>query len=315
MQELSIIIPHFNDVISLEKLLSSIPKKETIQIIVIDDRSSKQLKQYKQVKDRYEHVLFLQNKTSNKGAGTCRNIGIDHAKGQWLLFADADDFFVKDFYPTISKYFNSKYDVIFFRPISIERETGKQSDRHEKYELLVKNYLKYKSEKAETKLRYQYYVPWSKLIRKDFITEQNIRFEEIIASNDVMFSTKLGHLLKEFYVTEEIIYCATRSYGTLTMSSDTDIFKTRLETHINYCNYLKKTINKRKQKYLNLTGLGLILNTIRHKYGIKCTLSTYIKLKRNGIKIFDIKFFHPRFIYRKIKEFRERNKVEKKFLK
>ena len=40
---------------------------------------------------------------------------MDHAKGKWLLFADADDFFVDDMYDIITTHAESDADVIYFR--------------------------------------------------------------------------------------------------------------------------------------------------------------------------------------------------------
>src|SRR5690625_5039373 len=174
MYDLSIIIPHYNSIDSLKKLLLSIPKRENIQIIVVDDKSEED--NYLISDDQFDHVLFLDNKTPNKGAGTCRNIGLDYARGKWLLFADADDFFVEKFYNIIQKYFSSKNDVIFFKPTSIAIDTGNKADRHIKYENLVKGYSEVGDRSSIVRLKYRFFVPWSKLIRREFIQKNKILF-------------------------------------------------------------------------------------------------------------------------------------------
>lgn len=85
----SIIIPHFNDFKSLERLLNSIPSRDDIEIIVIDDKSTDEY-DLDSIKSK---CIFLNNETPIKSAGTCRNIGLKIAKGKWLLFADSDDVF------------------------------------------------------------------------------------------------------------------------------------------------------------------------------------------------------------------------------
>lgn len=88
----SIIIPHKNTITLLRRCVESIPKRNDVQIIVIDDYSdiisAEEWNQFQQV---YSHVeLYLPEE--GKGAGYARNIGLKHAKGKWIIFADADVF-------------------------------------------------------------------------------------------------------------------------------------------------------------------------------------------------------------------------------
>ena len=101
---LSIIVPHFNSPALLQRLLDSIPNQENVEVLVIDDLSNSHLKEYYECKDRNSdrNVIFLNNTVQNKGAGGARNVGLAHAKGKWLLFADSDDYFVDGFIDTIS---------------------------------------------------------------------------------------------------------------------------------------------------------------------------------------------------------------------
>src|SRR5699024_3895976 len=135
MCKLSVIIPHYNAVNSLRKLLFSIPIIKDIEIIVIDDNSNEQLEEYEKLcmdKD-FEHDLFLKNQTSNKGAGACRNIGLIYAKGQWILFADSDDYFIEGFFEKLKPYFKTDNDVVFFVSTSIEIDTQQIATRHTRY--------------------------------------------------------------------------------------------------------------------------------------------------------------------------------------
>ena len=139
-RNLSIIIPHYNTPDLLEKLIVSIPNTDDIQIIVIDDNSDKDLKLLENVKNMYQNKIeYYVNDTGVKGAGACRNIGLRHADGKWLLFSDADDYFLEGMYETVAQYFDSDYDEVFFIPTSKYIDSGELSNR----QIITLNLMKY----------------------------------------------------------------------------------------------------------------------------------------------------------------------------
>lgn len=125
-KNLSIIIPHYNTPHLLHKLIDSIPQSPDIQIIVVDDNSDCHLDILADLQGKYcAQVEFYVNGTGRKGAGACRNVGLLHADGKWILFADADDFFLPGMYENICPYFDTNYDEVFFTPTSIYLDTEK----------------------------------------------------------------------------------------------------------------------------------------------------------------------------------------------
>ncbi|MGJ9458088.1 glycosyltransferase family 2 protein [Oceanobacillus sp. CF4.6] len=313
---LSIIIPHYNSVKTLEKLLNSIPSLDNIEIIVIDDKSTIDSKIYNQltVSQEYKHVSFLYNDTNKKGAGVCRNIGLKHMTGKWVLFADSDDFFVEGFYQTIEKYFDSDNDVVFFSPTSMEVDSKIKSNRHIDYEKKILDYIKSKDRISELKLRYEFPVPWSKLIRVSLIKENKIQFDEVIASNDIMFSAKIGYYSKKIDATDEVIYCVTKGKGSLTNNTSETVFDTRLKVRINYCDFVKSKLSAEDQKVINLSGRAMLLFSITYKLGIKKVVTTYIKLKMNRIEVLNSKYFNLIFLFKKVKHQYKVVKSNKKYL-
>src|SRR5699024_10534236 len=106
MIKLTIIIPHYNSPVLLERLLKTIPQTKEIQVIVIDDNSDEIYKEkYLEIKKEHNiNIEYLCNYSNKKGAGSCRNIGLERVLGEWVLFADADDYFTEDFFEVIQKY-------------------------------------------------------------------------------------------------------------------------------------------------------------------------------------------------------------------
>ena len=153
----SIIIPFKGSLDLLERLKNSIPDRNDLEVIVEED-------------------------IHGKGAGFCRNRGMERAKGKWFIFADSDDFFTERFSEILDQYKNNNEDIIYFAPYSVYNDhLEKEAFRHQRLAMLVK-----RNKKDE--LRYRFIPPWSKFFRKDFIMENDIRFEEIMVANDIMFS-------------------------------------------------------------------------------------------------------------------------------
>ncbi len=316
MVKLSIIIPHYNSVNPLKKLIASIPRINSIQIIVVDDNSKKDLDVYHDLVNNpaFVHVTFLTNNKGKKGAGVCRNIGLEAAEGEWILFADADDYFLENFYEIVRDYFDSENDVVFFTPTSIETDTGNVSDRHFRYEKVISTYQKLDNLDNRTHLRYGFPGPWSKLIRRKLLVDNNIYFDEVLASNDAMFSVKVGYYMKHFLASEKKIYCLTRNRGSLTMNVSVGVFDARLDTYIRCHQFLIEKISKEEVDILNRNGRYFIINAIKYKYGLKKILKTYRILRQNNFRIFDTRFLNPIFLINRTLGHYRSHKQLKKYL-
>ena len=158
---------------------------------------------------------------------------------------------------------------------------------------MVDNYLKQKNLETEILLRYRYIVPWSKMIRKEIIDNNNITFDEVITANDVMFSTKLGYFMRNFEASKKEIYCVTKSKGSLTTTIDNLFFETRLKVFINYYNFLLERLDPKEFQLLKLNGRGYLVNTIVKGFGFKKFIHVYKQMKNNNVRIFDIRVFNP----------------------
>ena len=256
MIDLSIIIPHYNSPDTLQKLINSIPVLPQIEVIVVDDNSDKYIHELEQCieNSKGRNVIFDHVEPNLKGAGAARNKGLLQAKGRWVLFADADDYFVDGLWDILEPCLKIKTDVIFFPPTSIYLSTGKVSDRHVHYADLVKNYLREASDLNENLLRYKYWSPCSKLIRKELLERYNICFDVVLHANDVMFSTKVGVYLDSFQVMDETIYVITQSDKSLTSDKSSKSMKIRSNILCNYYFFLYKHLDKKIMQQLGYTN-------------------------------------------------------------
>lgn len=208
MVNYTIIIPHHNIPNLLRRCLHSIPLRDDTQIIVVDDCSDEIYKSdLSSLEKDYSHVEFYYSDVC-KGGGAARNIGLKHAIGKYILFADADDFYNYCIYDILDDYINEDSDVVFFNANSLDSDTYLHRNRiwhlnamHEKY--------KKTPDKAITSLRYLYGEPSSKLIKRELIEKNNIFFDETRIHNDTKFSYLVGFYAKEVKVDYRAIYCLT----------------------------------------------------------------------------------------------------------
>ena len=249
MYNLSVIIPHYNSPLKLRRLLETIPDFDDIEVIIIDDRSDKELEILEKLVLDFssENTKFYYNERENKGAGVCRNIGLEKVQGKWILFADADDYFLDDFYNTIKVFFKKKYDIIFFPPISSDINNENIGKRHKRYYALVFNYFKKRTFKREFKLRYKYHVPWSKLYSKDFIDFYEIVFGNTLVSNDALFSVKSGYYARNIAVSNQIIYNVTESLTSLSKTPNS--LYQKLDVHYEYLLFLNNNLKGYRNRF------------------------------------------------------------------
>ncbi len=282
----SIIIPHYNIPYMLEKLLETTPyDKNDVEIIVVDDRSDRDIEKLLKVKARFKKhgVKFFRNNKGKKGAGTCRNIGLKHAIGKWLLFADADDCFKMEMYDVVEEYFENPEDIIFFRWESADENGKVISGRAEGYNKKIDAFADNKEKRNELLLRYDMPGPVSKLIKSDLVERNHIRFDEITVSNDVMFSTKCGFYAKNIEVSRNCIYQVTERNCSLTTTFDEKKFRIRTDVFVKMCKFLKDHLDRDDWKDLGFNGNIRLIDAYQKKYGMKILFYIFFKLLLNGI--------------------------------
>lgn len=95
--EVTIICPIYNKERYLQATIDSVVAQTWTawEMLLIDDGSTDHsIKIAQKAAEQHQNIHFIsRNQVQNdfKGASVCRNIGIEKAKGKWILFLDADD--------------------------------------------------------------------------------------------------------------------------------------------------------------------------------------------------------------------------------
>lgn len=282
MKLFSVIIPHYNSVAQLIRLIKSIPVDTSVQLIVVDDKSTEDTAEAERAVNLRGGV-FLHNTTDAKGAGTCRNLGLKRAHGKWLVFADADDYFLDGAFDVLKEYSDAKEDIIYFSPTSRYSDTGGAAKRHLPFEKLVHDYVETSSTNSEMLLRYKFMVPWSKMIRNQTVQENRITFDEVPASNDVMFSMKTAYHAGTVAASSQQIYCVTCASDTLTTKRSEANYRARAEVFIDRYHYLKTHLDMKKYGFVLPSGILFITEAARQGYSFGFLFQLFIYMKKHCI--------------------------------
>lgn len=214
MTNFSIIIPHHNIPDLLQRCLASIPSCEDIQVIIVDDTSSAEnVAKVKNIEREHPSFEFYYNQ-EGKGAGHARNIGLDHAIGKWLIFADADDMFTENIKGLMDKYGDSGFDIIYFGNISKDSLSLMPARRHVDRMRDFKRLANH-PKSLRRWLTCEYTEPWGKFIKRELLADNNIAFEESKVANDFRFSTLCALTANEIGHDLTPLYCVTVRQGSL----------------------------------------------------------------------------------------------------
>ncbi len=238
----TIIIPHKNIPALLQRCLDSIPVREDLQVIVVDDNSSPDVVDFSCFPGSDRQDVEIIYTKEGKGAGFARNCGMEHSAGKWLLFADADDFFMPGFLDILDEYCCSDYDLVTFRAESMDSETLMPLEpRQENYADISENMdleiLKYRNDP-----------PWAKMVSHRLVQKHHLLFDEMPAANDAMFSAYVDYYAEKVAASSQSVYCATVRSGSLQYSAVLPNLLARVSVACRYNRFLNKI--GRKDKYV-----------------------------------------------------------------
>lgn len=276
--KLSIIIPHKDTPELLDRCLQSIPHRDDVEIVIVDDNSNHIDKDNFPGTHRRNTKVFFSKKSLT--AGGARNKGLELATGEWVMFADSDDFYHDIMFDVVSPFFEGEYDLVFFGMNSVYSDTLTPAKRGEGVVELLKS-ANAGNEEAQNKIRYKFLYPSCKLIRRSLIDKFAIRFDEVPASNDTMFGIKIATKTDKIFYNAEIIYCLTYRDNSLVTSYKYENLKSRLLVSFELYDYLSQY---NKERYAQSSVAHWL--QIRHASYRKFMTDFFVLLKK--VSILDI---------------------------
>lgn len=207
--KISVIIPIYNREKYITQCIKSIMKQsfKNIEIICVNDGSTdSSLKILEELQKKDKRIVIIDKK--NSGVCSARNIGLEKAKGNYILFVDGDDWIeptcIEECYNKVTKFnldmvsfgFIKKYTDNSKNEITMDLVEFKENDIISGKEYF-KNLLNFKAS----------VVVWNKLLKKEIILKNNIKFlEKITVTEDVLFLANLTKYLNKIGKIDKVFY-------------------------------------------------------------------------------------------------------------
>lgn len=186
MTKLSIIIPIHNSATNLKQCLNSITQQEfkDFEILCINDASTDNSAAILNSLAAEDSRIRIFNLPSTQGAGAARNLGISHAKGEYIHFLDSDDWLEPDIYtPLLAEIEQTAADICFFQ---YNRIYGKTTTQVNLFTSQQTEQIKSFHDNPKFFINSSV-VPWNKIYKTSFIKKNGLQFDTVKCANDRFF--------------------------------------------------------------------------------------------------------------------------------
>lgn len=241
MHTISVIVPIYNAELYLAKCIDSLIHQAytALQIILVNDGSTDNSLTIAQEYALQDARIEVYSQATNQGQSAARNIGLQHATGEFISFVDADDYIDKDFYT----YMLQHIDNLDCVQIGYRRVTNQGKILIEK----LPNHF------------HQFTSPCMRLYRHEVFTKHGLFFPAGMIYEDVIFSL-------DFWATKPSYkMLAYTGYNYLANANSTTATRNLVAKEL-----LFAALKEKKQQSKSLTHRLLVLYTIiRLKFHFK----------------------------------------------
>ena len=176
--KVSIIIPVYNAEKHLSRCIGSVLNQTytQIELILLNDGSKdKSIDIIRKYEKKDKRIIVIDKQ--NEGVAKTRNLGIQKATGDYLMFIDNDDYIDPDYVETyLTTALKEKTDIVmggYKRP----NTNGK----------IIKN-VKLKDGYLQKEMIYKICAPWAKIYKRNYIIQNKIEFLDNNLGEDIYFN-------------------------------------------------------------------------------------------------------------------------------
>ncbi|MBL1230704.1 glycosyltransferase family 2 protein [Enterococcus sp. BWB1-3] len=238
--KVSVIIANYNNEPYLARMMDSLMNQtlgiNNIQVMFIDDRSTdNSLAVVKPYAERYPNVEIYHLSKNTGGAHGPRNVGLLNARGEYLVFLDADDWYALDGLEMLANLLDKSGDGIAFG--GIMRSTNGELFRGDPsyIELDTMN-------RSIEDLPYDFYSwlgPQANMVRASIVYGNNLHFINQRVADDVTFFLQVLRFSKTVSQTKALITYLNRDDDNMSLSKSVN--ETFMISWLRALSYLKNT--------------------------------------------------------------------------
>lgn len=226
MCRFSIIVPCYNITKTVDNLFDKLSTNNysDYEVIFVDDCSTDEtyIKLCELTENKKNFNVY--QTSSNGGPGVARNVGLQKAIGEYIIFCDSDDIFEINSIISIDDFLNKNLDadMLVFPYISLRNGKEKLCDFYKKYENAQKV--------NRNDVILGSLAPWAKVYKNSIIKEKNIEFPARMIGEDICFTVNYLVYVKNVYKVDIPIYKYVRNKDSVTHKMVLDVkIKTTFE--------------------------------------------------------------------------------------
>lgn len=233
----TVILPVYNAEKTLKKTIDSVIRQtigfKNIELIIIDDRSTDRSRtiilSYARLYTNIVPVFFRKN---NGSPAIPRNIGIQLAKGEYMMFIDSDDWLTPNGIEVLYKILKKTGDhYAIGRTIKVEDNkyaiTGEYNSCEERESI----------HPCTIPHVFQHLGPTARMMRTQFVRENKCKFPNMRYAEDKQFFIDVLTNCPSISTTKEVVYYVNRNKDNKSLVSRTSIFE-KTDTNIAVINYV-----------------------------------------------------------------------------
>ena len=195
--KISVVVPVYNASQYLPKCIESILSQsfQDFELILVNDGSTDDSLDICKKYEKFDDRIIVVSQT-NGGVSKARNRGLDVAKGEWVAFADADDYFLDDALSILyERAMHTGADLVLANALKLKN--GNLTKMHKLKNEVLPNAI----------ISIKHFALWGYLFNTDIIRKFRLRFIEGLAySEDRLFIYQMARHCKTIAFCDKPVY-------------------------------------------------------------------------------------------------------------